>query len=101
MKGYCEHCVKKPIAPQARKFCYQGPGTGLLEPRSERKKGGFPNQFWRVPKWAEGTDSGRRAESQHPAKYLLMNDLRETHSPAESGAARALERCMSAFHMTS
>jgi hypothetical protein len=101
MKAYCEHCVEKPIAPQARKFCYQGPGTGWQQPRVETKKVGFPNQFWRVPKWVEGTDSGRHAESPHPAKYLLMNDLIEIHSPAWIGAARALERCMSAFHMTS
>src|SRR5271169_1045890 len=101
MKGYCGHCVEKPIAPQARKFCYQGPRTGWQESRAKTKKTVFPNQFWRVPKWVEGTDSGRHAEWRHPSKYLLMNDLIGNHSPAEIGAARALERCMSAFHMTS
>ena len=61
----------------------------------------FPNQFRRVPKWIGGTDLRPCGKSLNPAKYLLMKDLTGTPFKAGIAAARALEGCMSAFHMKS
>jgi hypothetical protein len=32
IKGVWAECKEKPIAPEGRKICYQGPGTGFLAP---------------------------------------------------------------------
>jgi hypothetical protein len=65
------------------------------------RRSGFPNEFWRVPKWALGTDLGLCRKFPKLAKFLLMKDLLGIERAADIGAARAIERCMSAFHMTS
>jgi hypothetical protein len=47
IKGVWGECKEKPIAPEGRKICYQGPGTGFLASPSPntKKRGSFPIQI--------------------------------------------------------